>query len=160
VELSSDNRATLEALERVLAKVEHDLWIGDDLNVAPTRVKEAKAIRNKGMDRLDDQDIDYVMFKCMTTMGGVNTFKFLLPRFIRAVLANPFYGWTSEAHVLLNKLKTADFEAWPGPERAAAAEALEVLAQTFILIEEDGVTGPNGATRELLAWARSAKASA
>lgn len=156
----TDSLAKLDALDRLFAAADHDLWIGDDFNVAPTRIAETKAIRAKGVDQLDDGDLDYVMFKCMTTMGGVATFKFFLPRFIRAVLANPFYGWTSEAHVLMNKLRTAGFEAWSLSERATTADALEVLAQTYILIDESEETGPDPDARALLALARSAKANA
>ena len=158
--LPPESLAKLDALDRVFAGIEHDLWIGDDLNVAPAGVAETNLFRDKGVDRLDDRDLDYVMFKCITTMGGVDTFKFFLPRFIRAVLANPFYGWTFEAHVLMNKLKTADFEAWPMPERATTAEAIEILAQTYILIDEDEASGLNQDARALLAWAKSAKATA
>lgn len=160
MELPSDSLAKLDALECAFAEVDHDLWTANQLNVAPTRFRETKAIRAKGVDHLDERDLDYVMSKCMTTMGGLDTFKFFLPRFIRAVLANPHYGWTSEAHVLMSKLNTAAFENWPASERVVVAEAIEILAQTYILINEDEVSGPDDDSRSLLAWAKSAKAAA
>ena len=160
MEPASDSLAKLEALDRAFAGIEHDLWTGGVLNVAPSRVRETKAMRAKGVDQLDNHDLDYLMFKCMTTMGGVNTFKFFLPRFIRAVLATPSFAWMSEAHVLMSKLNTAEFETWPSSEKTATAEALEVLAQAYIMLNEDEWSGPDEDARALLAWTQSAKAVA
>ena len=140
--------------------VEHDLWVGDHFNVAPTRVEKTKAIKAKGFTAMTPPELDYAMFKCMTTMGGPDTFKALLPRFIRAVTASPRDGWTADAGVLLGKLKMADFDLWPRRQRAAAAAAIEHLAAYLIEVDRDDWSEPDEDNQALLAWAKSVRAGA
>ena len=140
--------------------VEHDLWVGDHFNVAPARLEKTKAIKAKGFTAMTPRELDYVMFKCMTTMGGPDTFKALLPRFVRALAASPREGWTADARVLLGKLKMADFDLWPRRQRAAAAAAIEHLAAYLLELDRCDREEPDADNQALLDWAKSVRAGA
>ena len=124
--------ATADDLQAAFTGVEHDLWIGNEFNVAPTRIDEAKGLRAKGFAAWTDRDLDYVMFKCMTTMGGEATFKFILPRFLTAVSRHPNYGWTSQSHVLNSKLENVDVSKLTPKEALAVSKALVAYARTRV----------------------------
>lgn len=137
IELDPTDEAVVRALEAAFAGITHDLWVEEGFNVAPTRLEEAQRIRAKGIDNLTPAEIDYVMFKSITTMGGVGTFKYLLPRFLRAVLSGFLDAGAVDTRVLLGKLEIAEFASWPAQQRKATASALRHLAERLILLDLD-----------------------
>jgi hypothetical protein len=125
----ADLKRATGALSVAFESVHHDLWEGNALNVAPTRIEKTRELRSKGVQHFTDRDLDYVMFKTMTTMGGEASFKFFLPRFLNSVLAYPSnLGWASGSHVLLSKCKKIEFESWTALERGSIFDALEAFA--------------------------------
>lgn len=131
-------RQAAEKLRDVLAESTHDLWEGDRLNVAPTRFDAVDRLRSKGVRAWDSHDLDFVMFKCMTTMGGEQTFRSVLPRFLLAVADSPFEGWTVESHVLLSKAQLASLANWRPTQLEALSEALVAFACLERAIEQEG----------------------
>lgn len=90
-----------------------------------------------------DEDIDLVAFRAMTTLGGSETFKWILPHFLERSAANPQYGWMIVSEVLADKLDYAGFDSWPEPQRKAAQEILRAWLATRPPYEDDA---------ELRAW--------
>ncbi|GAA0638953.1 hypothetical protein [Brevundimonas lenta] len=65
-----------------------------------------------------DEDVDLVAFRAITTIGGLETFKWILPHFLRRTAAAPD-RWMLEPDILSEKLDHAGFGAWPEAQRAA-----------------------------------------
>lgn len=122
--LPAAHREIVANLDAQFGAIMHDLWDAEDFNVAPSRMAFAHSIRAKHLDDLTDHDLDYLTFKSMTTMGGVFTLKFLLPRFFAAYFSNPGYGWTVDPESLMGKLDLANIEEWSAEEKVATLEAL------------------------------------
>lgn len=70
--------------------------------------------------RWSDEDIDLVAFRAMTTLGGPETFKWILPHFLDRSAARPGHGWLLGSETLPHKLDHAAFDAWPAEQRQAA----------------------------------------
>jgi hypothetical protein len=66
-----------------------------------------------------DEDIDIVMAHAQTTLGGPETFKWILPVWLGRSAANPRHGWITVSEVLADKLDRAGFDDWPEAQRAA-----------------------------------------
>jgi len=124
------------ALAAVFGPARHDLWTGDQFNVAPTRIDEARRLRTVSPDKWTNHDLDYVMFKCMTTMGDEPTYRFILPRFLAAFAACPYDGWTSEAHVQTSKVKLLELTSWSDTEIAELSAALNAFADLELAMEK------------------------
>src|SRR5690606_563507 len=90
---------------------------------------EVRRLRAKGVASWTDRDLDYVMFKSMTTMGGERTFKFVLPRFLAAASRHPDYGWTSQSHVLKSKLEMIGAASLTADQARAMSDALTAYAR-------------------------------
>ena len=71
------------------------------------------------------RDIDLVAWRAMTTIGGVETFKWILPVFLRRSTDDLIYGWTVEAATLAHKLDYAAFDEWPDDQRRSALTLLK-----------------------------------
>jgi hypothetical protein len=65
------------------------------------------------------EDIDVVMARAQTTLGGPETFKWVLPVWLDRSMAEPAYGWMTVSEVLVDKLDRAAFDQWPGAQRLA-----------------------------------------
>ncbi len=148
-------------LAGLLHGVQHDLWKGEVLNVAPTRIAKTKELRKKGVENFTAEDLDFVMFKVMTTMGGEASFKFFLPRFLRSVLTFPdCLGWVTVSHVLLSKLELLDLDSWKKSETVALLTALEAFALFEWSVDVDSQCGdpleePDRGIRELVTFVRT-----
>ena len=99
-----------------------------------TRVARMLATRPAGWS---DEDIDLVAFRSMTTLGGPETFKWILPHFLERSAANPQHGWMIESEVLAEKLDHAGFDAWPEAQRRATHELLRAWLATRPPYERD-----------------------
>ncbi len=120
-------RELVTQLDLAFSTATHDFWRGEDYHVAPSRREFAEDIRNKDLDDLSDLELNLLMFRVMTTMGGPDTLKFLLPRFYAAYFANPMFGWTSEPFVVKGKLERAGFDVWTEDQKTSALQALYVV---------------------------------
>ncbi|RAK66459.1 hypothetical protein [Phenylobacterium kunshanense] len=109
----------------------HDLRLHGRVNVAPDRREWIEGLLAAGMDRLSPADLDMLVYRAISTVGGTPTFKFALSRFLAVMLLEPAFGAgaVSDAFVILPKLDHARFEAWPEEERRAILEALELWAE-------------------------------
>ncbi len=67
-----------------------------------------------------NEDIDIVMFRAQTTIGGPETFKWILPAFLDRTLAGETWGWMTDTEILVNKLDHAGFDTWPTDQRETA----------------------------------------
>lgn len=88
----------------------------------------------RGMD-LSAQDLDLLVFRAISTVGTVATFKFALSRFLGVMIEAPAYAEaaTSDAYVILPKLDHARFAEWSTEQRRAILDALELWADRRII---------------------------
>ncbi|MEM7171314.1 MAG: hypothetical protein AAF530_14170 [Pseudomonadota bacterium] len=86
--LTDEEKACVLDLWAAFGAVRHDLWTDEGDNVAYTRVEFLSELKKTGLDDLDIVSLDQLLFKAMTTMGGVDTLKFVLPRFLPPTLRN------------------------------------------------------------------------
>ena len=77
-----------------------------------------------GSGSWSDGDIDIVMFRAQTTIGGCETFKWVLPAFLDRSVANPEQGWMTNSDILASKLDYARFDDWPADQRSATLAML------------------------------------
>jgi len=139
-------------LENAFASIAHDLWLDETYNVASTRLKFATAIRKRHLDDLTDSEIDYLMFKVITTMGGVNTLKFLLPRYFAAWFSNIDGAWCVDINLAKSKLEMAKFDEWPAPQIKSTLEAMRIAAHHEIQSEELLGLGHDENADQILEW--------
>ncbi|NIA71825.1 hypothetical protein HBA54_24825 [Pelagibius litoralis] len=131
-------RKVVDDLDVQFGAVTHDLWVADRLNVAPSSVDFAQSIRNSDPDELTNRELDYLAFTAITTMGGVPTLKFVLPRFFAAYFASRLEGWTVAPDAMLERLQLANVEEWTPLEQLAASRALLAFAESELaLLRED-----------------------
>jgi hypothetical protein len=103
---------------------------------AEDRIRVARMLATRPAD-WSAADIDLVAFRAMTTLGGPETFKWILPHFLERSVASPLHGWLIESEVLAEKLDYAGFDAWPEAERRAAHEMLRAWLATRPPYEDD-----------------------
>ena len=106
------------------------------------RIRVARMLATRPAD-WSEEDIDLVIFRAMTTLGGPETFKWILPYFLERSVASPFHGWMLVSDVLAGKLDDAGFDTWPEAQRMAAHEMLRAWLATRPPYEDDA---------ELRAW--------
>ncbi len=139
----------------------HDLWNDRKYNVAASRIDFVQTIRDKHPDELTNQELNYIAFTSMTTMGGAPTLRFALPRFFAAYFAKPQDGWIVDPEGLMGKLQLAGIERWTSEDKAAALQALIAFAQSEqeLAVEEtvsrggDEVDALDPAIVAVTAWA-------
>lgn len=109
----------------------HDLRLHGRVNVAPDRREWIEGLLSAGLDRLSPTDLDLLVYRAISTVGGTPTFKYALSRFLAVMLLEPAFGAgaTSDAFVILPKLDHARFDTWAPEERRAILEALELWAE-------------------------------
>lgn len=99
-----------------------------------------------------DEDIDIVMSRAQTTIGGPETFKWVLPAFLERSIANPARGWMTISDVLVDKLDRAGFDTWPSDQRQCAVDMIaDWLAAQSLL--DDWTCSPEDDAK-LTAWLR------
>lgn len=109
---------------------------------AEDRIRVARMLSTPS-DDWSDADVDLVAFRAMTTLGGPETFKWILPQFLERSIASPDHGWMIVSEVLADKLDRAGFDAWPEAQRKSALEMLRAWLAVRSAYEEDA---------ELRAW--------
>ena len=65
-----------------------------------------------------------MMLRAQTTIGGPETFKWVLPTFLDRSIANPGAGWMTDSEILAEKLDHARFDEWPTDQRETALAML------------------------------------
>lgn len=102
-----------------------------------------------------DHDINLVMSRAQTTLGGPETFKWILPAFLIRSVANPDEGWITISSVLADKFDRAGFDIWPEGQRAATLTMVsDWLAAQTALFTDDPTYGPEN-DAELRAWLKA-----
>ena len=144
-----ESEVVLARLNAAFSAQEHD--ITQD-NVAPDRRTWVEGLLAKGLDQLSAQDLDLLVFRAISTVGGAPTFKFALARFLSVMIEAPAYTdmATSDAHVILPKLTHARFEEWPQAERQAILEALELWADRRLIAATSQGYDPEA--KDILEW--------
>jgi hypothetical protein len=119
--------------------------------VAPDRRAWVEGLLAGGME-LSPQDLDLLVFRAISTVGGVATFKFALSRFLGVMIEAPAYtdAATSDAYVILPKLDHARFAEWPPEQRRAILDALELWADRRIIAATS--LGDDPEAKAILAW--------
>lgn len=102
-----------------------------------------------------DEDIDIVMSRAQTTIGGPETFKWILPAFLDRTLANPARGWMTDSDILVSKLDYARFDNWPADEQRAALVMLNNWASAWSRLYLDDVTYDADEDAVLSNWLRA-----
>lgn len=136
-------------LGEAFADQPHDLRAD---TVAPDRRPWVEALEARGMDRLSPQDLDLLVFRAISTAGGVPTFKYALSRFLGVMIEAPAYAdaATSDAYVILPKLDHAAFADWPPRQRRAILDALELWADRRIIAATS--LGDDPEAKAILDW--------
>jgi len=109
-----------EALEVVYATFAR--YGGTHLEGCPHCVsfEESAVLRRMPLRRLG-AELQRYLFKAMTTWGTKDDFKHFLPRLLE------IYASSSDAWLLVDKLRYANWRSWPEPERAAVEKYLSTL---------------------------------
>lgn len=107
------------------------MWSGCEINASPLRTDKVEALRKRDLNALKPAELDWLVAKSMTTIGGVPTFKFFLWRFLVAMLGG-FVGPASDAQVVLPRLEEAAFDQWPAEQQTAILEGLRLWAEQRI----------------------------
>lgn len=130
-----ESEVVLARLNAAFSGQRHDLALGSRGNVSPNRKAWIEDLLAKGLDQLSAHDLDLLVFRAISTVGGVATFKYALARFLSVMIEAPAYGdiATSDAHMILPKLEHAAFQDWPKAERRAILEALELWADRRLI---------------------------
>ena len=127
-----------EILRERLSGTKHDLWDSRKFYVAPMRIDFAKELKTKNESDWSALEVDLVMFRCFSTMGGLDTFKYIShPFFANCANYNENAGWMSESHVILGKFEQfsrTDFEL---SQYTALLDAIESFAALEIAIDSE-----------------------
>lgn len=159
---SADVEAAINSLDTAFrTQRRHDLW--DDQGVlicSPSKEERLRRIQARRLDALSWEDTDYLMSCAALTIGTDETVKFMLPRYLAAVLTFPAFGWGSGVAILRTRLNRCGFSAWPADQRHAVADALILIAKAWVLTatEADDVVSEDEAG-ELLLWAQDVRAT-
>jgi hypothetical protein len=157
---SEDVEAAIRSLDEAFrTQRRHDLW--DDQGVlmcSPGKEERLRRIQARSLDALSWEDIDYLMSCADLTIGTAATVKFMLPRYLGAVLTFPAFGWYSGVAILRDRLDRCGFCSWPADQRLAAADALILVAKAWVLTatETDDV-GSEDEAGQLLLWAQDSR---
>lgn len=157
---SEDVEAAIRALEAAFrTQRRHDLW--DDRGVllcSPSKEERLRRIQARNLEALSWEDTDFLMSCAALTIGTDQTVKFMLPRYLAAVLTFPAFGWYAGVAILRERLDRCKFETWPMDQRRAVADALILIAKAWVLTatEADDVTSEDEAG-QLLLWAQEVR---
>lgn len=145
-----EGEVVLARLNAAFSGQRHDLDLAR--NVSPNRKEWIEGLLAKGLDQLDAQDLDLLVFRAISTVGGASTFKYALARFLSVMIVQPAYAdiATSDAHMILPKLDHAKFQDWPKAERQAILEALELWADRRLIAATSEGYDPEA--KDILEW--------
>ena len=104
----------------------HEIWGGDIIYAAPSRIEYLKKIKQKGIDKISYEELDWLLFKCKSTVGTENTFFYLLPDAFEVLLNDESgvfsdeYGLSLNPDFIFRKLFYCKFRNRPAPVQEAA----------------------------------------
>jgi len=106
----------------------HEIWDGDIICAAPSRIEYLKKIKQKGINKISYEELDWLLFKCKSTVGTENTFFYLLPDAFEALL-NDEYGLSLDPDFIFRKLFYCKFRNRPAPVQEAALKLCLFFAE-------------------------------
>lgn len=136
---------------------QHDLW-DEAGSLICSDVENPRMAKLKGadLDQLAFRDLDYLMSCAGLTIGTGETVRFLTPRYLKAFLNFPAFGWYTNGDMLRARFEKYDFDDWSRHQRLATANALKLMGRAMVLMadefEADGI--------ELIAWAEAKRTAA
>jgi hypothetical protein len=112
---------SIQRLYRLLSKYEKP---NDFPACACCISEEAKAVLlSRRLNVLTEAELGEYAADVFLTVGGVEDFKYFLPRILELSVREELY-WP-DPEIVLGKLKLADWAEWPEDERAAVLEVLQ-----------------------------------
>ena len=102
-----------------------------------------------------DEDINLVMSRAQTTLGGPETFKWILPAFLIRSVANPDRGWITCSSVLADKFDRAGFDTWPEGQRSATLAMVSDWLDAQAVLFADDPTWLAADDAELRTWLKA-----
>lgn len=111
-------------------------------NVRAARLEDLERVRRmlaSDSALWSSKDINVVMARAQTTLGGPETFKWVLPVWLARSMAEPAHGWMTVSEVLADKLDYAGFDQWPEAQRLAILPMLAdwLRAQETALADDE-----------------------
>lgn len=133
---------------------QHDLWdSAGRLICADPKEERLAALRGADLDQLTFRDLDYLMSCAGLTIGSRETVRFLTPRYLKALLSFPGFGWYTNGRMLRDRLDRYGFDEWPRDQRLATANGLSLMGRALVLMADEYNTHLETDGVELIAWA-------
>ena len=154
--------AVVEALDMAFHGLRrHDLWdAAGKLMCADSKAERLAKLRETGLIDLSFRDLDYLMSCAGLTIGTGETVRFLTPRYLKALLSFPEFGWYTNGQMLRDRLDRHGFEEWPRDQRLATADAMALMGRAMVLMADDYNSHPEVDGTQLIAWANIQRAAA
>jgi hypothetical protein len=133
---------------------QHDLWdSAGRLICADPKGERLAALQGADLDQLTFRDVDYLMSCAALTIGSRETVRFLTPRYLKALLSFPEFGWYTNGKMLRDRLDRYGFDEWPRNQRLATASGLSLMGRALVLMADEYDTSSEADGVELMAWA-------
>lgn len=138
----------------------HDLWDATGrLMCADSKAERLAKLRETGLDDLSFRDLDDLMSCAGLTIGTGETVRFLTPRYLKALLSFPEFGWYTNGQMLRDRLDRHGFDEWPKDQRLATADAMALMGRAMVLLADDYNDHPEVDGTQLIAWANIQRAT-
>jgi len=140
---------------------QHDLWdVAGSLICSDVENSRVAKLQGSDLDQLAPRDLDYLMSCAGLTIGTGETVRFLTPRFLKAFLSFPAFGWYTNGGMLRARLDRYDFDGWSRHQRLAVANALELMGRAIVLMAHEFDEHSEADGIELIAWAEVKRTAA
>lgn len=106
------------------------------------------------------RDLDHLMACVGLTIGTRETVRFLTPRYLKAFLSFPAFGWYTNGEMLRDRLDRYGFDDWSHAQRLATATALELMGRALVLTADEHDRAAEIDGMNLIAWAETKQAAA
>ena len=98
----------------------HDLWLDGAAQGDQPDLERMTKLKEKGVEKFDTADIDYIIFNSAASLGSEQTFHYFLPEFFGSFFGERGFGYSSDVGFIFNKLTECHFENWPKDSQQAA----------------------------------------
>ncbi|MBU1377208.1 MAG: hypothetical protein KKA30_14665 [Alphaproteobacteria bacterium] len=139
----------------------HDLWDSAGRPIcADPKEERLITLRGADLDQLAFGDLDYLMSCAGLTIGSRETVRFLTPRYLRALLSFPGFGWYTNGRMLRDRMERFGFDEWPRDQRLATANGLALMGRAMFLMADEYNLHGEADGAELIAWADAKRSAA